>query len=184
MKDDPISEGSPRKRWNGRAHKDVRVCCASAEVYVTCMHAYAHVYTFAAHIHIYTHTPPTCVAHESAWKKEGCGQEDDGRESRWRRSSILHKVRWEISINRFRHGLSIGASCIVATSVVIRGKCSLKNEPEGLCVETSGPRRLYFVWPEIYCNRWEKYKYFQNNWKISLRDLTIFTTLSEIIIVA
>lgn len=55
---------------------------------------------------------------------------------------ITQGTRWEISINRFRHELSIDASCIVATSVVIRGKCSLKNEPlqkEGFRVEAKIP---------------------------------------------
>lgn len=62
------------------------------------------------------------------------------RESRWRRSlvqpsSILHKVRWEISINRFRRGLSIGAGrepCIrlrERRGSPFREKRSLKGEP-------------------------------------------------------
>lgn len=87
-----------------------------------CVHTYTRTCTRLKEFtqRVYTTRPAlanaaTCVAHESAWKKEGCGQEDDGRESRWRRSlvqpsSILHKARWEISINRFRRGLSIGAA--------------------------------------------------------------------------
>lgn len=97
--------GHPRKRCaRERAYAHAHVCTRLKEFT-------QRVHTHIAH-GIREHTPATCVAHESAWKKEGCGQEDDGRESRWRRSlarpsSILHKVRWEISINRFR--LSIGA---------------------------------------------------------------------------
>lgn len=81
-----------------------RSVCARTRVYAS-----EGVYATRAHIApaLANARRTTCVAHESAWKKEGCGQEDDGRESRWRRSlvqpsSILHKVRWEISINRFR----------------------------------------------------------------------------------
>lgn len=61
---------------------------------VTSVHAHTRAFkgVYATRVHS-RRKSATCMAHESAWKKEGCGQEDDGRESRWRRSpsSILHK---------------------------------------------------------------------------------------------
>lgn len=143
-----------RERGEMDAHTEMlHVCRSLRNVYAYIrMYVCTHLQRTHIHIHIYTHTYTHAAYVRGARKRL-----EKGRMWLRRRrareqvtplacSSILHKVRWEISINRFRHKLSIDASCIVATSVVIRGKCSLKNEPlqeEGFCVEASGPRGLW-----------------------------------------
>lgn len=76
--------------------------CVNTYVYVR-MHTFADTHTYMRRLR--------------AWRTKAPGKRKDvvkktmgERAGDAARPSILHKVRWEISINRFRHELSIGAS--------------------------------------------------------------------------